>query len=100
MSLSDVRRVLSENPAQIFGFYGRKGDIAPSFDADIVVVDLKLEKKVTVEKLHDKVNHSPYEGSTFKGWPVTTIARGNIVYDGESIFNKSGYGKFIPMTMK
>jgi D-hydantoinase len=100
LSLSDVHRVLCENPARIFGFYGRKGDIAPGFDADIVVVDLKLEKKVSVEKLHYKVNHSPYEGSTFKGWPVTTIVRGNIVYDGESIVNKSGYGKFIPMKMK
>jgi dihydroorotase-like cyclic amidohydrolase len=100
LSLSDVHRVLCENPARIFGFYGRKGDIAPGFDADIVVVDLKLEKKVSVEKLHYKVNHSPYEGSTFKGWPVTTIVRGNIVYDGESIVNKSGYGKFIPMKMR
>jgi len=99
LQLSDVRRVLCENPARIFGLYGKKGEIAPGFDADLVVVDLKLEKKVSVEKLYCKVDENPYEGSIFKGWPVTTIARGNIVYDDETILGKSGYGKFIPMKM-
>jgi len=100
LTLSDVCRVLCENPARIFGLYGRKGDIAPGFDADLVVVDLSLEKRVSAERLHYKVDWTPYEGSIFKGWPVTTIVRGKAVYDGESVVGKLGYGKFIPMEVK
>ncbi len=100
LSLSEVRRVLCEKPARVFGLYGRKGDIAPGFDADFVVVDLKLRKKVSIEKLHYKVGQSPYEGSTFTGWPITTLVRGDLVYDEESVIGKPGHGKFIPMKIE
>jgi len=100
LTLPDICRVLCENPTRIFGLYGKKGDIALGFDADLVVVDLNLEKKVSAERLHYKVNWTPYEGSIFKGWPVTTIVRGQVVYDGESVVGKPGYGKFMPMGLK
>ena len=100
LSLSDVHRVLCQSPARIFGLYGRKGDIAPGFDADLVVVDLRLKKRISIEMLHHKVDQTPYEGIVFKGWPVTTIVRGNVVYDGESIRGKPGSGQFIPMVKK
>ncbi len=100
LALPDICRVLCENPARTFGLYGRKGDIAPSFDADLVIVDLSLERKVSAEGLHYKVGWTPYEGSVFKGWPVTTLVRGKVVYDGESLVGKSGYGKFVPMEVE
>jgi dihydroorotase-like cyclic amidohydrolase len=100
ITLFDVHRVLCENPARIFGLYGKKGGIGPGFDADLVIIDLKLEKTVSVEKLHCKIKQSPYEGSRFKGWPVTTILRGNIVFNNETIINKSGSGQFIPMKIE
>jgi allantoinase len=100
LSLADVHRVLCQRPARIFGLYGRKGDIAPGFDGDLVVVDLKLKKKVSVETLHYKVDQTPYEDIIFKGWPVTTIVRGNIVYDGEAILGTPGHGQFITMEKK
>jgi len=99
ITLPDLCRVLCENPARLFGLCRRKGVIAPGFHADLTVIDLRFRRKVSADKLHSKVKQTPYEGRTFKGWPIKTILRGEIVYDDEVVVGKPGYGKFIPMEM-
>lgn len=39
LSLSQMCRVLCENPAKLYGLYPRKGILAPGSDGDIVVYD-------------------------------------------------------------
>ena len=97
ISLERLVRITSLNPAKAFGLYGVKGDLAPGFHADFVVVDLKLERVVSSDHLHYKVGWCPYEGLRLRGWPVLTVLRGKVIYDGESITVRKGYGRFTPM---
>ena len=63
-------------PAQVYGIYPQKGTIAVGSDADLVVVDLDLEKVVRAEDLQGMSDFSPFEGKTLRGWPVATIKAG------------------------
>ena len=62
LSLEMVQRVCCENPARIFGLYPKKGVIGEGVDADLVMIDLKLKRKVRGQDLHQKVDWTPYEG--------------------------------------
>ena len=55
--------------------------------SDLVIVDLDKRQAVRSEDLLAKCKWSPYEGKILKGWPVTTIVNGNIVYDNEEVFD-------------
>jgi dihydroorotase len=42
---------------------------------------MELKKKVNNEKLNTKCGWNPFHGRELKGWPVTTIINGNIIYN-------------------
>jgi dihydroorotase-like cyclic amidohydrolase len=54
ISLSQVAAVTRANPARILGLPG-KGALLPGMDADLVVVDLDLERMVDAEMLGSAV---------------------------------------------
>lgn len=96
LSLNKLVEVTSYNPAKLFGLEDRKGQINIGFDADLVIVDMDLEKEFTVDQIKSKAKWSPYTGMTFKGWPVRTLVRGETVaLDGE-VTGKLGFGQYIP----
>lgn len=99
LSLSDMQRVCCEKPARIFGFFPRKGIIRKGADADLVIVDLKIKKKVRAEQLHYRVGWTPYEGRVLKGWPVLTMLRGEIVFQEGEVMGKPGSAQFLPMSL-
>ncbi|THU04487.1 dihydropyrimidinase [Lampropedia puyangensis] len=70
------------NPAKAFGLHPRKGTIAIGSDADLVVWQ---EGPYTIHnhKLHHNVDYTPYEGQPLKAWPGITIARGEVLWDGQ-----------------
>ncbi|MDI9644537.1 MAG: dihydroorotase [Candidatus Verstraetearchaeota archaeon] len=81
--LEEVVRLMSYSPAKIFRIRG-KGDIAPGKDADLVLVDPKLERKVDPDALHYKCGWTPYDGMALRGWPVVTLVGGSVAYkEGE-----------------
>jgi len=86
---------LCTRPAQIFGLYPRKGVIRKGSDADLVIIDLKKETTITAEKLHYKVNWTPYEGKKIKGMPVMTLSRGVVVAQDGEVIGKPGHGQFL-----
>lgn len=81
-TLSDLARLLSQRPAQLAGLEGRKGQIAPGYDADLVVFDPKSEITVTKEQLHTRHTISPYIGEKLFGTVKATYLRGIQVFDG------------------
>ena len=96
ISIERVSEVTSYNTSQIFGMYPRKGTIRQGADADLTIVDLNLEKKVTPEVLQSYSDYTIYDGWKLKGWPVLTMVRGQIVMqDGEVDTNTLGHGEFI-----
>ena len=99
LSLMILQRVCCENPARIFGLYPRKGAIQKGADADLVIVDLKIKRKVKAEALHYKVGWTPYEGWTLRGWPILTMRRGEPIYEDEQVIGKPGAADFLPMSL-
>jgi dihydroorotase-like cyclic amidohydrolase len=82
-------------PARVYGIYPRKGTIAVGSDADLVVVDMELEKIVRAEELQGMSDFSPFEGKRLRGWPVATIKNGEIIArDGKIVGQRNG--RYLP----
>lgn len=96
ITLQKFIEVMSENPAKLFGLYPRKGVIAVGSDADVIIVDLKKEEKITMDIIQSVAGYTPYDGWVVKGAPIMTIVRGEVVAEGWEPVGKRGYGKFIP----
>jgi dihydropyrimidinase len=97
ISMERVAEVTSYNTARIFGMYPKKGTIQSGSDADLTIVDLDLEKRVTPELLQSYSDYSIYEGHRLRGWPIMTIVRGRVVMeDGQVDSNALGHGQFVP----
>ncbi len=77
ISWSKLIELMSLNPARIVGL--AKGTLSVGADADIVLIDPNLEKKVDVNLFKSKGRNCPFEGWLLKGWPVKTICGGVIV---------------------
>lgn len=76
--IDTLMRVASNTTARIYGLRG-KGSITVGNDADLVIVDPDLEKTVDPGIMESHADYSPYEGMTFRGWPVRTLVRGRTV---------------------
>jgi len=97
INLERVTEVTSYNTSRIFGLYPKKGSIQKESDADLVIVDLNLTKKVTPELLQSYSDYTIYDGWNLSGWPITTIVRGNVVMENFKVDETFyGYGKFLP----
>ncbi len=95
LSIEKIVRMTSCNAARVFNLYPRKGALNIGSDADVVVVDLDVEKKVTKEMLKCYSNVSVYEGWSLKGWPVVTLSRGKVIMRDGEIVGRQGWGKFL-----
>ena len=83
LSLARFVDLTSAGPQRIFCIAG-KGRIAVGYDADLTVVDLKMQKTITDDWIASKCGWTPFAGRNVQGWPVGTILRGNIaMWDGE-----------------
>ncbi|HUQ86664.1 MAG TPA: allantoinase AllB [Vicinamibacterales bacterium] len=83
---------MSSAPARLAGLEGRKGAIAPGYDADLVIFDPDREMIVDASRLYHRHAVTPYDGSRLRGVVMATMLRGEIVFDhGEVIGRPSGH---------
>ena len=95
LSLETIVKLTSANPAKRFGLYPQKGAIKVGFDADITIVNLNESFTLTKEDLFYRHKHSPFVGKKFRGKVVTTIVRGNKVFENGKIVAGSFRGKMV-----
>jgi len=95
ITMEQAVAITSFNQAKLFGLYPKKGAIQIGADADLVVVDMDIEKTVTAADMHYISDFTPYEGKKYKGWPIMTFLRGKLVAKDNKITGEKGYGKFI-----
>ena len=84
MSYNHMAELLSWNPAQRFGLLS-KGDIAPGYDADIVLVDPAATFVVRAAESESYQGYTPFEGMEFTGRVESTFLRGSLIYDAGRI---------------
>ncbi len=91
-----MARVLSENPARIFGLYPRKGVIRVGADADLTIWDPEPEGTIERTQHLGIAGFTPYEGWPVRGRPWMTLVRGRTVLgpDG-AIEQKPGFGHYL-----
>ncbi|MBI2549762.1 dihydroorotase [Candidatus Woesearchaeota archaeon] len=83
VSLQQLIRLTSENPAAVFGIKG-KGKLAVGMDADITLVDMHKEKTIKNDDMLSKCGWTPFDGWKVKGIVAATIVNGNVICsDGE-----------------
>lgn len=95
ITLEQFVQFTSANAARIFGMYPQKGTLEKNSDADITMIDLKKEKKVTSDLFGGFSDYIVYEGRNLKGWPVKTIVRGEVVADEFEVIGKLGHGRLV-----
>lgn len=82
IDLKLLSKIMSENSAEIFGIKN-KGLLKENYDADLVIVDLNNNSEISEKDIITKAAWSPYIGFQRGGKVLTTIVRGNIIYNNE-----------------
>ena len=93
ISLEQFVHLTSLNASKIFGMYPKKGTLEKNSDADITMIDLKMQKKVTPELFGGFSDYLVYDGMLLQGWPVKTLVRGKLVSEDFQIVGNLGHGK-------
>ncbi|WIH86392.1 dihydroorotase family protein [Brachyspira pilosicoli] len=90
-----LTKIMSENTAKIFGIKN-KGLLKEGFDADFLIADLNDESIIEDKDIITKASWSPYIGFKRGGKVITTIVRGNVVYNNGKFYE--GFGKEVYYT--
>ena len=90
-----LARVMSENPARIFGLYPRKGVIQVGSDADLLILDPGGDRVITSRDHHSNAGYSLFEGWQVQGRPHMTLLRGQVLLNQGELEQQPGYGGFL-----
>ncbi|MBQ11435.1 MAG: hypothetical protein CMJ45_07795 [Planctomyces sp.] len=90
-----LARVMSENPARIFGLYPRKGVIQVGSDADFLLIDPQTDRVITAKDHQSNAGYTLFEGWEVKGTPWMTLLRGQVLLNQGNLEQQTGYGEFL-----
>jgi len=96
ITIEHVVDVLCERPARLYGFYPRKGALAPGADADVVLVDPERPRVLANDQVVSKAGWTPYAGMKVVGGPVMTFSRGRLVARDGRPQGEPGWGRWLP----
>jgi dihydroorotase len=78
-TIEQVVAWMCDAPARVWDIVG-KGRIAPGYDADLTLVDLRKTATIRNAEQVTRSGWSPWDGATLTGWPVRTIVMGRTVF--------------------
>ena len=95
LSVFQLAKLLSENPAKRFNLFPQKGNIDIGADGDFTILD--PSKKWTVHGSENlcSVKWTPYENLEVVGKIAHTVLRGVTIFDGDSVLASERMGRFI-----
>lgn len=76
-----IARLLASAPAELFGLAARKGRLSVGLDADLVILDAELAWTFEPCAVQSRCGWSAYEGRRMIGRALTTIRRGQVIWD-------------------
>ncbi|HEX5904973.1 MAG TPA: amidohydrolase family protein [Candidatus Nitrosocosmicus sp.] len=98
LPLVRLAELTSYNTSKIFGLFPKKGTIQKGSDADLVVIDLDLTKKINPDILQSSSDYTIYDGYELQGWPILTISRGKIIMENGNVYTElKGHGEFVKL---
>ncbi|MDC9701083.1 MAG: dihydroorotase [Alphaproteobacteria bacterium] len=75
----------SAGPARLYGIAG-KGRIAEGYDADLTIVDLKRQERLSDQWIVSECGWTAFDGMEVTGWPVGCYVRGRqVMWEGELV---------------
>lgn len=95
ISVNEFVALTATNHAKMYGLYPRKGSIGVGFDADLTLWDPRKRETIRQAILHHGSDYTPWEGFPVVGWPVMTIAGGEIVAEDGRITGAAGRGRIL-----
>jgi len=95
LALTEFARMTASGPARAFQLWGKKGAIAPGFDADLVFYDVQQSWIVEGATFQGLGKWSAFEGMRCQGKVVRTLIRGVTVYKDDQIQVQPGFGQFV-----
>jgi len=95
LTLEEMCRKLSTNPARIMGLYPRKGVLQVGSDADVAIIHPKKSFTVDPSEMETNADWSPYEGRKLAGFARTTLSRGEVIVDNYRVVGKEGRGQWL-----
>ncbi|MCT8159909.1 dihydropyrimidinase [Pseudoruegeria sp. SHC-113] len=94
---SEFVAATSTNVAKILNIYPKKGAIVEGADADIVVWDPKISKKISASNHHSVLDYNVFEGFDVKAQARYTLSRGDVIWAwGQNSQPQPGRGRFVP----
>ena len=90
-----LARVMSENPARIFGLFPRKGVIQVGSDADLLILDPQGDRIITARDHQSNAGYTLFEGWEVQGRPWMTLLRGKVLLNDGKLEQSPGVGRFI-----
>lgn len=95
ISINQFVDIISTRSAKLFGLFPQKGTIAVGSDADIVFFDPNVERILSAETHHMKVDYNAFEGMKVTGEPVSVLSRGEFVIRNKQFVGTIGSGQYI-----
>ena len=95
LSVAQMCRALSENPAKLYGLFPRKGALQPGSDADIVVYDPSGGHIIRAGDCESAAGYSPYEGFATDGCVRQVWLRGRLAVESGNVLFGTPQGKYI-----
>ncbi len=96
ISLRQLVERCAVNPAKLMGLWGKKGNLASGFDADVVIIDPKKKILVDHETLETNADWSPYQGWKLAGFAEQTFSRGKQIVEDYKFIGENGHGQWMP----
>jgi dihydropyrimidinase len=98
LTIEEMSRKLSTNPARIMGLDDRKGAIRVGLDADLAIIHPVRTHSVDPATLETNADWSPYQGWDLAGFSRTTLSRGEVIVDDYKVVGKEGRGRWLKRT--
>lgn len=94
ITVEQMCRLLSENPAKLYGVYPKKGALLEGSDGDIVIFDPEKESVISAKTRAYNTDNNPFEGFALHGDIDKVFLRGNLVVEGGKVV-KEKTGEYV-----
>jgi len=85
--------VTSTGAAKSFGLYPDRGVIREGSFGDVMILDPNLTHVVDASDDPSNSDYTPFQDWALTGWPIMTIRRGEVVYEGGRVTGQAGSGR-------